>query len=214
MANVLINEDTMKGIADSIRNKTENTSTKYRPSEMSTAINNIQTKLVLDNTIKFGYSYFTKWDSSKFDTSKVDIMDDMFSNMTGSSLDLSELDTSNVTSMANMFNLCASLTSLDVSNFDTSNVTSMASMFSFCSSLTSLDVSNFDTSNVTNMTGMFNFCSSLASITFGENWISVASQTYSNQTTDTWTRASDGKTYTGLQVLLEAGRTKGVIVGT
>ena len=188
MANVLINEDTMKGIADSIRNKTENTSTKYRPSEMSTAINNIQTKLVLDNTIKFGYSYFTKWDSSKFDTSKVDIMDDMFSNMTGSSLDLSELDTSNVTSMANMFNLCASLTSLDVSNFDTSNVT--------------------------NMTGMFNFCSSLASITFGENWISVASQTYSNQTTDTWTRASDGKTYTGLEALLEAGRTKGAIAGT
>ena len=61
---------------------------------------------------------------------------------------------------------------------------------------------------------MFNFCISLASITFGSNWISYGTETYTDQTTGTWTRASDGKTYTGLQVLLEAGRTKGVIVGT
>ena len=45
------------------------------------------------------------------------------------------LDTSNVTSMGNMFNNCSSLTSLDLSNFNTSNVTNISSMFSNCSSL-------------------------------------------------------------------------------
>ena len=45
-----------------------------------------------------------------------------------------------------MFNGCSSLPSLDVTNFDTSNVTTMASMFMSCSSLPSLDVTNFDTS--------------------------------------------------------------------
>ena len=82
-----------------------------------------------------------------------------FTNMT--SIDLSVLDTSEVTNMSNMFSACISLTSLDVSNFDTSKVTDMRSMFSGCSSLTSLDLSNFDTSQVTSMAGMFSECSSL-----------------------------------------------------
>ena len=52
-----------------------------------------------------------------------------------------------------MFSECSNLTNLDVSNFNTSNVTSMSEMFSGCSNLTNLDVSNFNTSNVTNMGG-------------------------------------------------------------
>uniref|UniRef100_UPI00376FE7A9 BspA family leucine-rich repeat surface protein n=1 Tax=Enterococcus faecium TaxID=1352 RepID=UPI00376FE7A9 len=42
-----------------------------------------------------------------------------------------------------------SLTTMDLSNLDTSNVTNMESIFNSCSGLTSLDVSNWDTSNVT-----------------------------------------------------------------
>ena len=80
------------------------------------------------------------------------------------SIDLSALDTSNVTDMNCMFWGCSSLTSLDVSNFNTSNVTNMSYMFDYCSSLTSLDLSNFDTSNVTNMNYMFMGCSSLTSL--------------------------------------------------
>ena len=80
------------------------------------------------------------------------------------SIDLSALDTSEVTDMSYMFSYCSSLTNLDVSNFDTSEVTNMDSMFSECHSLTSLDVSNFDTSKVTNMSGMFLRCSSLTSL--------------------------------------------------
>ena len=115
-----------------------------------------------------------------------------FTNMT--SIDLSVLDTSEVTNMSNMFSACISLTSLDVSNFDTSKVIDMSDMFSRsdfdsmhiekinvsnfdtskvidmsdmfagCSSLTSLDVSNFDTSKVINMSDMFSECSSLTSL--------------------------------------------------
>ena len=85
-----------------------------------------------------------------------------FNKMT--SIDLSALDTSEVTNMSAMFSYCSSLTSLDVSKFDTSQVTDMSSMFGGCSSLTSLDVSKFNTSEVTNMNSMFSFCDSLTSL--------------------------------------------------
>ena len=70
------------------------------------------------------------------------------------SLDLSNFNTNNVTSMYCMFSDCSSLTSLNLSNFNTNNVTNMSYMFSYCSSLTSLTLSNFNTSNVTNMRSM------------------------------------------------------------
>ena len=79
-------------------------------------------------------------------------------------------NTSEVTSMATMFNGCSSLTSLDLSNFDTSKVKNMSRMFSGCSSLTSLDVSNFDTSIVTDMVYMFYNCTSLTSLLLGPNF--------------------------------------------
>ena len=80
------------------------------------------------------------------------------------SIDLSALDTSEVTNMKGMFAGCRSLTNLDVSNFDTSKVTNMSSMFEDCGGLTSLDVSKFDTSKVTDMSSMFRWCSSLTSL--------------------------------------------------
>ncbi len=49
------------------------------------------------------------------------------------------------------------MTSIDLSALDTSEVTNMSYMFAGCSSLTSLDLSNFDTSKVTDMSGMFRF---------------------------------------------------------
>ena len=99
------------------------------------------------------------------DTSNVTTMNDMFEycgNLIN--LDLSSFDTSNVTNMRGMFDGCSKLTNLDVSKFDTSNVTNMSHMFSECNSLTSLDVSNFDTSKVTSMYEMFSECSSLTSL--------------------------------------------------
>ena len=81
------------------------------------------------------------------------------SNLT--SLNVSNFNTENVTTMNAMFNGCSSLTSLDVSNFNTNQVANMTYMFSGCSKLTSLDLSNFSTKKVTNISYMFANCSKL-----------------------------------------------------
>ena len=104
-------------------------------------------------------------DLSEFDTSQVTSMYEAFyqcSNLT--SIDLTNVNTSKVTDMTLIFYGCKRLTSLDVSNFDTSKVTSMDAMFNGCSNLTSLDVSNFDTSNVTLFERMFYGCNNLTSL--------------------------------------------------
>lgn len=99
-------------------------------------------------------------------TSNVTSMNSMFNMCSGlTSLDVGSFDTSKVTNMTYMFNSCSNLKSLDVSSFDTSNVTNMSIMFNGCRGITSLDVSNFDTSNVTDMSFMFKGCNSLTSLT-------------------------------------------------
>ncbi len=87
-----------------------------------------------------------------------------FVGYTGDSLDLRNLDTSNVTDMSSMFWMCNNLTKLNVSKFDTSKVTNMADMFSGCNKLTELDVRNFNTSNVRNMSFMFTQCNTLTEL--------------------------------------------------
>jgi surface protein len=84
---------------------------------------------------------------------------------------LNILDTSETTSMSDMFMSCGAtnFTSLDLSNFDTSNVTNMKGMFQMCQA-TSLDLRNFDTSNVTNMNYMFTNAHRLQQITLGANF--------------------------------------------
>ena len=81
-----------------------------------------------------------------------------------STLDLSGLDTSNMTSMSKMFYNSKSLTNIDVSGFDTSKVVNMNGMFWGCNNLKNIDVSNFKTSKVTDMNNMFADCSSLTTL--------------------------------------------------
>lgn len=98
--------------------------------------------------------------------------------------EVGDIDTSNMTSMKNMFSLCMNLqtvplldTSLvtdmsgmfssdsaltSVSLFNTSNVTDMSSMFTYCTALKEIPL--FDTSSVTNMSNMFNYCSNLETV--------------------------------------------------
>ena len=112
-----------------------------------------------------GFYKMTSIDLSALDTSEVTNMSAMFDNCRNlTRLDVSKFDTSNVTDMGSMFSFCNGLRSLDVSSFDTSQVTNMDSMFSECFYLRSLDLSKFDTSKVTNMSGMFSGCSSLTSL--------------------------------------------------
>ena len=124
--------------------------------------------IIANESMVYYFAYFDKMtsiDLSALDTSEVTDMSSMFwfcEKLTD--LDLRNFDTSKVTDMSSMFAFCSRLTSLDVSNFDTSKVTDMSAMFSGCNSLTSLDVSNFDTSKVTDMSQMFQGCRSLTSL--------------------------------------------------
>ena len=81
-----------------------------------------------------------------------------------STLDLSGLDTSNMTSMSKMFYNSKSLTNIDTSGFDTTKVVNMNGMFWGCNILKNIDVSNFKTSNVTDMNNMFADCSNLTTL--------------------------------------------------
>ena len=108
---------------------------------------------------------FLELDLSNFNTSQVTSMYSMFLDMFYlTTLNLSSFDTSNVTNMSYMFYGMSNLTSLDLSNFDTSKVTDMSAMFFNTSNLTTLNLSNFDTSNVTNMEAMFNRMPELTSL--------------------------------------------------
>ena len=112
----------------------------------------------------FASATIEQFDFSDWDTSNVTTMTNMFYNCSNlTTLDLSNWDTSNVTDMRYMFNGCKLLTSLDVSSFDTSKVTDMQYMFQSCKMI-ELDLSNFDTSMVEDMSYMFNSCSSLISL--------------------------------------------------
>lgn len=104
-------------------------------------------------------------DSSSFFSNN----DGTFNNLTKIS---GNLNTSGVTNMASMF-MNSNIMSLDLSNWDTSNVTSMFYMFNGASNLTSLDISNFDTSKLTSgeiNLGMFQGTYKLSSIVLGQKF--------------------------------------------
>jgi surface protein len=112
-----------------------------------------------------GCAALTSLDLSNFNTANVTTMRAMFYDCAAlTTLDLSNFNTANVTTMRAMFYDCAALTTLDLSNFNTANVTTMYAMLRGCAALTSLDLSNFDTANVTTMEYMFQNCAALTSL--------------------------------------------------
>lgn len=70
-------------------------------------------------------------------------------------LDLSNFNTTNVTTFRSMFCSCKSLETLDVSSFDTKNAENFQHMFRAMSSLKSLDLTSFNTENVSDFSYMF-----------------------------------------------------------
>lgn len=71
---------------------------------------------------------------------------------------ITNLNTSQVTNMAEMFRYCYVLPSLDLSTFDTHLVSDMSCMFCYCFKLSSINISSFNTSKVTTMSHMFHCC--------------------------------------------------------
>ena len=80
------------------------------------------------------------------------------------SLDLSWLDTSQVTSLKSMFQSCCALATIEgIKNWDVSKVKSMERMFYRCDGLTELDLSGWETPGLKDdaMYEMFRYCESL-----------------------------------------------------
>ena len=75
------------------------------------------------------------------------------------------INTSNVTTLAYMFQNCSKLTSLNLSGFNTANVTSLKSMFDNCAVLQNITFGNsFSTNKVTTLAYMFQNCYNLTSL--------------------------------------------------
>jgi surface protein len=73
------------------------------------------------------------------------------------------INTSNVVNMAGMFRDCFNLRYIDVSNFDTSKVTTMAYMF-YNSGIYNIDLSSFDTSSNVSLEYMFAECDNMLNV--------------------------------------------------
>lgn len=95
------------------------------------------------------------WDVSDWDTSHVTSMTGTF-NGCKDICDLSKWDTSKVTSMVNMFYECSTFNG-NISNWNVSKVTRFDSMFYGCSSFNQ-DISNWDISSAENLSYMFYNC--------------------------------------------------------
>ena len=127
----------------------------------------------LNQNSKMMFQWFTRIESldlSNIDTSEVNTMHGMFYWMQNlKTINFGNFNTSKVTDMTAMFGCTFALTELDLSSFDTSKVTGMNYMF-HGTYVQKLDLSSFNTSNVTNMYSMFEATSRLKEINFGDNF--------------------------------------------
>lgn len=122
-------------------------------------------KLLNGYNLFYNYKSCKTIDVSNWDTSAITSFTGMFQNCTAlKSLDLSNIDASKVRGMMSMFSDCSSLTSLNLTNFNPSNITTTNGMFYNCRLLKSLDLSGFNFSNCSDTSSMFYNCSSLTSL--------------------------------------------------
>lgn len=115
-------------------------------------IEDFNTSKITNMAYMFLSTAFDELDLSNFDTSQVTTMFDGARKL--HMLSVKKFDTSKVTNMGYMFSGIA-VSELDLSSFDTSNVSNMEGMFDGTTKLNKLDLSNFDTTKVTTMEYMF-----------------------------------------------------------
>lgn len=127
-----------------------------------------------NNVVKTMYPEFRtceEVDVSNLDTSDMIFMRNMFYGFKKlTHLDVSHFKTAGVIDMNGMFAGCYSLNSLDLSRFNTKHVKDASCMFLNCFNLSYLDISSFDTRNMKDMSGMFSGCSKLQFIKLGKHF--------------------------------------------
>ena len=103
-------------------------------------------------------------DFSKFNTSKVKNMKEMFFNSFLPSLDIRSFDTSNVENMERMFDDLKYIRDLDLSGWNVKKVNNIQGIFSRLNKLQSLNLSGWQMDSVTNMRYMFSGLADLTSL--------------------------------------------------
>ena len=174
MGKVLIEEENLTNIANSIRSKTGSTDT-MTPGEMAENIDSIEAASDISEYFDTG-TYTSTSDTSagrwvttikklpSLDIAGVSNLNYFYKNFRGETIDLNNLNTDSATTMYGFFSNCSNLTNLDLSKLNTGNVTNLGYMFNNCSKLTNLDLSKLNTGNVTSFRGMFYGCSNLTSV--------------------------------------------------
>lgn len=177
MANVLVNEDSLTGIADAIRGKNGSTDT-YKPSEMAAAISAISggggpsipdSAFVISGDCSY-WDYNGKWDTfieaykDKWSTNNLVDCSFMFSysKLTSILFDINVMDT---VVLASIF-ASSKLTTVPIINGNNITVQSIANMFSNMQKIKNIpdDYFNFITdiySSSTVLIGVFNQCNNL-----------------------------------------------------
>lgn len=163
MAVGIVDKQKLVNIADAVRAKKGITGNMT----LDAIASNITSMPTADNNAKFDFSV------SKSEGNLLSYL---------TTIDLSNFDTSNYTTMNALFRGLISIKSLDVSNLDTSNVTDMGGMFYDCSSLLNIDLSNNNLNKVKEFNDMFYGCKSLESFKMGaiENDVTSVSNMFQN----------------------------------
>jgi len=125
----------------------------------------------------FSYSKSTEIEISDWDTSNVTTFESLFAYSAVPTVDMSHWNTSKVTSMASTF-VRSQISSIDLSGWDTSNVTTMSSMF-VGAPIEKLDLSHFDVRKVVITSGMFNSMKELTDLNL-DNWDNQATTNWAN----------------------------------
>ena len=135
---------------------------RTRLDQGQTNLNDIDTSKITDMSYLFCDSDYdlSKLDISRWDTSKVELMNGMFWGCTNFNCDLSKWNVSKVIDMNFMFSGCNNFNS-DLSKWNTGRVEDMKNMFRDCHKFNS-DLSKWDVRNVRDMKYLFQGCSNFS----------------------------------------------------
>ena len=198
MANVIVEEQSLQNIANSIRSKARTNNT-FKPSEMSNAIMNIPTGFeIVDARYLFyngaranSYNMINKYIDNLVNVTNTSYMFSIFFPQGGSPINdysngyfnVPNFDTSKVYSMTEMFS-GAGLKLTNIPNYNTSNVIYMNYLFSNRTSLIDINsIDNWDISKVKYIDGFFSGMNTtpIGSLTFRfPNWNTSNIRGFSN----------------------------------
>lgn len=133
-------------------------------------------KWVIPDGTSFQYSTWTTFDGNSVDTSNMTTLKDLFrycSSLT-SIEGTNTWNVSNVRSALRTFDGCTKLTTLDLANWNASNCVSFSNFLNDCYALQTVNLFNMNTSGATDFSYMFKDCDKLSTI-YGINNLDVTS---------------------------------------